>query len=228
MASRADNTELMARIASYELAFKMQQHAPEAVDFAKETDETKKLYGIGEKQTDDFGRKCLLARRLVERGVRFIQIYSGGNHNDYNWDAHGDLVKNHTLHAGNTDKPIAGLLKDLKQRGLLDETLVVWGGEFGRTPMNEARNGSKFLGRDHHPRAFTMWLAGGGIKPGITIGETDDLGYNITADPVDVHDLHATMLHLLGIDHEKLTYKFQGRPFRLTDVHGKLVTSLIA
>ena len=173
-----------------------------------------------------FANNCLLARRLVERGVRFVQLYHRG------WDTHGasfgeDIVEKLPHLCRQTDRPIDGLLTDLKQRGLLDDTLVVWGGEFGRTPMNEARNGSKFLGRDHHPRAFTMWMAGGGIKPGITIGKTDELGYNVVEDPVHVHDLHATMLHLLGIDHEKLTYKFQGRDFRLTDVHGKVVTKLL-
>lgn len=161
LAARADNSELSARIASYEMAFKMQQHAPEAVDFKQETTKTLELYGVGEKQTDDFGRKCLLARRLVERGVRFIQVYSGGAHNDDNWDAHTDIVKNHTQHAGETDKPIAGLIKDLKQRGLLDSTLIVWGGEFGRQPTAEYAHGT---GRDHNSYGFTMWLAGGGIK----------------------------------------------------------------
>ena len=167
-----------------------------------------------------FANNCLLARRLVERGVRFVQLYHRG------WDTHGacfgeDIVEKLPHLCRQTDRPIAALLTDLKQRGLLDDTLVIWGGEFGRTPMNEARNGSKFLGRDHHPRAFTMWLAGGGIKGGITIGQTDELGYNVVEDPVHVHDLHATMLHLLGFDHTKLTYRFQGRDFRLTDVHGQ-------
>src|SRR6478735_8577188 len=172
-AGRADNSELTARIASYELAFKMQQHAPEAVDFSKETKETLEQYGVTEKRTEDFGRKCLLARRLVERGVRFVQIYSGGAHNDDNWDAHTDIVKNHTKHAGDTDKPIAGLLKDLKRRGMLDSTLIVWGGEFGRQPTAEYAQGT---GRDHNAAGFTMWLAGGGVKGGISYGATDELG----------------------------------------------------
>ena len=172
-ATRADNSELAARIAAYELAFKMQQHAPEAVDFAQETPETRALYGIDRPETSDFGRKCLLARRLVERGVRFIQIYSGGAHNDDNWDAHSDIVANHSKHAGRTDKPIAGLIADLKRRGLLDETLIVWGGEFGRQPTAEFAKGT---GRDHNAYGFTMWLAGGGIKGGTSVGQTDELG----------------------------------------------------
>src|SRR4029079_2686658 len=172
LAARSDNSELAARIASYELAFNMQQHAPEAVAFSKEPAETQGLYGIDQPRTAVFGRKCLLARRLVERGVRFIQVYSGGAHNDDNWDAHTDIVKNHTKHAGDTDKPIAGLLQDLKRRGLLDSTLVVWGGEFGRQPTAEYAQGT---GRDHNSFGFTMWLAGGGIKGGISVGETDEL-----------------------------------------------------
>ena len=183
------------------------------------------LYGT-EPGKASFANNCLLARRLVERGVRFVQLYHRG------WDTHGasfgdDIVEKLPQLCQRDRSAVLALVKDLKQRGLLDETLVVWGGEFGRTPMNEARNGSKFLGRDHHPRAFTMWLAGGGIKPGMTIGATDDLGYNVVEDPIHVHDLHATTLHLLGIDHEKLTYKFQGRDFRLTDVHGKIVDKLL-
>ena len=184
------------------------------------------MYGT-EPGKASFANNCLLARRLVERGVRFVQLYHRG------WDTHGASAATTSSNscrasAARPTVPAAALLKDLKQRGLLDETLVVWGGEFGRTPMNEARNGSKFLGRDHHPRAFTMWMAGGGIKPGVTIGKTDELGYNVVEDPVDVHDLHATMLHLLGIDHTKLTYEFQGRDFRLTDVQGNVVTKLMA
>jgi hypothetical protein len=218
--------EIETRISAYELAYRMQTSVPELTDISGEPDHVHALYGTAPGQAS-FANNCLLARRLVERGVRFVQLYHRG------WDTHGagfgeDIVEKLPHLCRQTDQPAAALVKDLKQRGLLDETLVVWGGEFGRTPMNEARNGSKYLGRDHHPRAFTMWLAGGGIKPGVTIGETDDLGYNITADPVDVHDLHATMLHLLGIDHEKLTYKFQGRDFRLTDVHGKIVQKLLA
>ena len=174
-----------------------------------------------------FANNCLLARRLVERGVRFVQLYHRG------WDTHGASVGTDIAHEGPgavpRDRPRrAALVRDLKQRGLLDTTLVIWGGEFGRTPMNEARGGSKLMGRDHHPRAFTIWMAGGGVKPGITIGRTDDLGYNVVEDPVEVHDLHATILHLMGLDHTKLTYKFQGREFRLTDVHGNVVTKLLA
>jgi uncharacterized protein DUF1501 len=217
LASRADNSELMARIASYELAFKMQQYAPEAVDFSKETAKTRELYGIGEKRTDDFGRKCLLARRLVERGVRFIQIYSGGNHNDYNWDAHSDMVKNHSLHAGNTDKPIAGLLKDLKQKGLLDSTIVIWGGEFGRQPTAEYAQGT---GRDHNAYGFTMWCAGGGIKGGISVGATDELGNFAVENRFHVKNLHATVLHQMGLDPNKLSYFYGGLDQRLVGVEG--------
>ncbi|VTT97293.1 protein containing duf1501 : Putative uncharacterized protein OS=uncultured Acidobacteria bacterium A2 PE=4 SV=1: DUF1501 [Gemmataceae bacterium] len=217
MASRADNSDLMARIASYELAFKMQEHAPEAVDFAKETEETKALYGIGEARTDDFGRKCLLARRLVERGVRFIQIYSGGNHNDHNWDAHGDLVKNHSLHAGNTDKPIAGLLKDLKRRGLLDSTIVIWSGEFGRQPTAEYAEGT---GRDHNAYGFTSWLAGGGIRGGISVGKTDEFGNKAVEDRFHVKNLHATVLQQMGLDPNKLSYFYGGLDQKLVGVEG--------
>ncbi len=217
LASRSDNSELTARIASYELAFKMQQHAPEAVDFAKESDKTKELYGIDQPRTADFGRKCLLARRLVERGVRFIQVYSGGAHNDDNWDAHSDIVKNHTKHAGNTDKPVAGLLKDLKQRGLLDETLVVWGGEFGRQPTAEYAEGT---GRDHNSFGFTMWLAGGGIKGGVSVGETDELGSTGIADRFHVKHLHATILTQMGLDPNNLTYFYSGLDQKLVGVEG--------
>jgi hypothetical protein len=217
LASRADNSELMARIASYELAFKMQEHAPEAVDFTKETAETKALYGIDDKKTEDFGRKCLLARRLVERGVRFIQIYSGGNHNDHNWDAHGDLVKNHTLHAGATDKPIAGLLADLKRRGLLDSTIVIWSGEFGRQPTAEYAQGT---GRDHNAYGFTSWLAGGGIKGGTSVGTTDELGNNAVDDRFHVKNLHATVLHQMGLDPNKLAYFYGGLDQKLVGVEG--------
>jgi len=217
LATRPDNSELMARIASYELAFQMQQHAPEAVDFSQETEETKRLYGIGEKRTDDFGRKCLLARRLVERGVRFIQIYSGGNHNDYNWDAHGDLVKNHSLHAGNTDKPIAGLLKDLKRRGLLDSTIVIWSGEFGRQPTAEYAQGT---GRDHNAYGFTAWMAGGGIKGGVSVGATDELGNNAVENRYHVKNLHATVLHQMGLDPNKLSYFYGGLDQKLVGVEG--------
>jgi hypothetical protein len=218
-----DNSELAARIASYELAFRMQASAPEAVDLAQETEATKRLYGLDQPQTEKFGRRCLLARRLVERGVRFVQVYSGGGHSDQTWDAHGDVVKNHTQHCGETDLPIAGLLTDLKQRGLLDETLVVWTSEFGRTPT-----GQNNKGRDHSPRGFSTWLAGGGVKGGITYGATDEFGYAAVEDKVHVHDLHATILHLLGFDHERLTYFHGSRHHRLTDVSGQVVEDILA
>ncbi len=217
LASRADNTELAARIASYELAFKMQQHAPEAVDFAKESQHTKELYGLDSPRTSDFGKKCLLARRLVERGVRCIQVYSGGAHNDDNWDAHSDIVRNHTHHAGATDKPIAGLLKDLKQRGLLDSTLIIWGGEFGRQPTAEYAQGT---GRDHNAYGFTMWMAGGGIKGGISVGQTDELGNFAVENRLHVRRVHATVLNQLGFDPNKLTYFFGGLDQRLVGVEG--------
>ncbi len=217
LASRADNSELAARIASYELAFKMQQHAPEAVEFAKETKETKDLYGIDGTRTEDFGKKCLLARRLVERGVRFIQIYSGGAHNDENWDAHSDIAKNHNKHCGDTDKPIAGLLKDLKRRGLLDSTVVIWGGEFGRQPTAEYATGT---GRDHNSYGFTMWMAGGGIKGGTTVGKTDDFGNNAVEDRYHVKNLHATVLHQMGLDPNKLSYFYGGLDQKLVGVEG--------
>jgi hypothetical protein len=218
--------ETETRIAAYELAYRMQTSVPDLTDVSTEPASIHQLYGT-EPGKASFANNCLLARRLVERGVRFVQLYHRG------WDTHGasfgeDIVEKLPALCRETDRAVAALVTDLKQRGLLEETLIVWGGEFGRTPMNEARNGSKFLGRDHHPRAFTMWLAGGGIKGGQTIGRTDDLGYNVVEDPVDVHDLHATALRLLGVDHEKLTYRFQGRDFRLTDVHGKVVSKLIA
>ncbi|MBY0228028.1 MAG: DUF1501 domain-containing protein [Gemmataceae bacterium] len=215
--TRSDNSELAARIASYELAFKMQRHAPEAVEFSKEKQATLDLYGIGQPRTDDFGRKCLLARRLVERGVRFIQVYSGGAHNDDNWDAHTDMVSNHGKHALNTDKPIAGLLKDLKARGLLDETLVVWGGEFGRQPTAEYAKGT---GRDHNAYGFTMWLAGGGIKGGTSVGETDELGSAAVKDRFHVKNLHATILHQMGLDPNKLSYFYNGLDQKLVGVEG--------
>ena len=217
LSERYDNTNLAARVASYELAYKMQASAPEAVDVDKEPGHIKDLYGMDGSNTEDFGRKCLLARRLVERGVRFIQIYSGGHHNDNNWDAHGDLVKNHSYHAGNTDKPIAGLLKDLKQRGLLDETLVVWGGEFGRQPTAEYREGT---GRDHNSWGFTMWMAGGGIKGGVSVGETDELGSQAVKDRFHVRRLHATILNQLGLDPNNLSYFHGGLDKSLVGVEG--------
>lgn len=218
--------EIDTRIAAYEMAYRMQTSVPELTNIADEPAAVHEAYGTRPGQSS-FANNCLLARRLVERGVRFVQLYHWG------WDMHGngvgvDIPTKLPRLCRETDRPIGALLTDLKQRGMLDDTLVVWGGEFGRTPVNEARNGSKLLGRDHHPRAFTCWLAGGGIRPGTSIGQTDDLGYNVVEDPVDVHDLHATILHLMGIEHTRLTYRYQGRDFRLTDVHGKLVTKLIA
>jgi uncharacterized protein (DUF1501 family) len=201
----------------------MQSHAPEVVDLSKETPETKSLYGLDNEACADFGRKCLMARRLVESGVRFVQIYSGGGHLDENWDAHNGIEKNHKLHCAETDKPIAGLISDLERRGMLDDTLVIWTGEFGRMPTSE--NGT---GRDHNPKGFSAWLAGGGIKGGTVHGATDEIGYAAAENPVHVHDLHATVLHLLGLDHTLLTYFHGGREQRLTDVHGKLVTEILA
>jgi hypothetical protein len=217
------NDDLAARIASYELAFRMQAEAPEAVDLSGESEATRRLYGLDDPRTERFGRRCLMARRLVERGVRFVQVYSGGGHNDENWDAHGDVNTNHELHCGETDGPIAALLTDLKSRGLLDETLVVWTGEFGRTPTGQ--NGK---GRDHSPRGFTAWLAGGGVKGGQAYGATDDFGYAAVHNKVHVHDLHATILHLMGFDHTLLTYFHAGRDMRLTDVEGRVVSELVA
>jgi hypothetical protein len=216
-APRIDNSNLAARIASYELAYRMQTAAPEAVDLDKESEETKALYGLDDPRAAVFGRQCLLARRLVERGVRFIQLYSGGNHNDANWDAHGDLVYNHNLHAGETDKPIAGLLTDLKRRGMLDETLIVWGGEFGRQPTAEYAEGT---GRDHNAYGFTMWLAGGGIKGGISLGQTDELGSAAVEHPFHVKHLHATILHQMGLDPNRLTYFYGGLDQKLVGVEG--------
>jgi hypothetical protein len=214
-AARGDNSNLAARIASYELAFRMQSTAPEATDLSREPEHVKELYGLNDRRCQVFGRQCLMARRLVERGVRFVQLYSGGAHNDDNWDAHGDLMMNHTLHAGETDKPIAGLLKDLKQRGLLDSTLIVWGGEFGRQPTAEYEKGT---GRDHNAYGFTMWLAGGGIKGGISVGQTDELGSAAVEEPLHVKHLHATMLHQLGLDPNRLSFFFSGLNQKLVGV----------
>ena len=215
LAVREENSELAARVASYELAYKMQQSAPEAVDLNQESDATQKLYGLDDPRTQDFGKRCLLARRLVERGVRFIQLYSGGNHNDSNWDAHGDLYKNHSYHAGNTDKPIAGLIQDLKQRGLLDQTLIVWGGEFGRQPTAEYAEGT---GRDHNAYGFTMWMAGGGIKGGQSFGATDELGSAAVEHPTHVKRLHATILNQMGLDPNRLAYFYGGLDQKLVGV----------
>ena len=213
--TRLDQADLASRIASYELAYKMQSAAPEAVDLSQETAATKQLYGLDREETRPFGTRCLLARRLVEQGVRFIQVYSGGAHNDDNWDAHGDLVANHTKHAGATDLPIAGLLKDLKQRGLLEETLVVWGGEFGRQPTAEYDVGT---GRDHNSMGFTMWMAGGGVQGGVSVGQTDEIGSRAVEEPMHVRRLHATVLHQLGLDPNALSYFFRGLDQKLVGV----------
>ncbi|MEX2188382.1 MAG: DUF1501 domain-containing protein [Pirellulales bacterium] len=210
--------EIATRISSFEMAHRMQTSAPELMDLSQESKETLEMYGA-EPGKASFANNCLLARRLVERGVRFVQLFHEA------WDHHGGLTKGLKTECGKTDQGAAALVKDLKQRGLLKDTLVIWGGEFGRTPMVQ---GGGDDGRDHHPNAFTMWLAGGGIKPGVTIGETDELGFKVATDEVHVHDLHATLLHLLGFDHTKLTHRFQGRDFRLTDVHGKLVPKMMA
>ncbi len=220
--SLGDN-ELEAVINSYELAWRMQGSAPDVLDLSKETDATKQLYGIGEAKTDNFGRQCLMARRLCEAGVRYIQVTYGDNTANPAWDQHSNMPK-HKDHALACDKPIAGLLADLKQRGLLEDTIVWWGGEFGRTPYAE-KNGT---GRDHNPGGFTVWLAGGGFKPGTGFGATDEWGHLAVEDKIHMHDLHATILHQLGLDHEKLTYRYDGRPFRLTDVHGHVVKEIIA
>ncbi len=215
------DTDLQARISSYELAFRMQTHAPEAVDLSKETKQTKDAYGLNRPASADFGTRLLLARRLVERGVRFVQVYSGGGPISMQWDAHDDLNQNHEKMCGHVDQPIAALLKDLKQRGLLKDTLVVWCSEFGRTPNSQ---GSK--GRDHNPLGYTMWFAGGGTKGGQSIGETDEFGLKAIKDRISVNDFHATILHLLGLDHEQLTVRHNGRDERLTDVAGEVVTAV--
>jgi len=218
---RLDETgdpEIATRISAYEMAYRMQAAAPEVMDVTRESKETLDLYGA-EPGKNTYANACLLARRLVEKGVRFVQIYHEA------WDQHGNLVNDLKKNCKNTDRASAALVTDLKRRGLLDDTLVIWGGEFGRTPMVQGGGND---GRDHHPNAFTMWLAGGGVKPGVTVGRTDDLGFNVVEDRVHVHDLHATLLHLLGFDHTRLTFKFQGRQFRLTDVHGNVVRKLLA
>jgi len=218
--------ETLTRISQYELAFRMQVSVPDVMDISKEPPEVHEMYGTAPGK-QSLANNCLLARRLVERGVRFVQIF------DWGWDIHGtgpsdDLITHLPAKCKEMDRPVAALIKDLKQRGLLDDTLVVFSGEFGRTAMNEARNGSTYLGRDHHPHCFSIWMAGGGVKRGYVHGATDELGYRITNDPVHIHDLQATILHILGMDHERLTYRFQGRDFRLTDVHGRVVKALLA
>ncbi|TWT57042.1 hypothetical protein KOR42_04000 [Thalassoglobus neptunius] len=218
--ARGFDGELEARIESYELAFRMQAAAPEAMNFREEPPHIQQLYGIDQPETNEFGTRCLLARRLIERGVRFVQLYSGDTNG---WDAHTDVLQNHSHYCQATDLPVAGLLQDLRQRGLLDETLVIWGGEFGRMPMSEQGKG-----RDHNPWGYTVWMAGGGVKPGMTYGATDDVGLRAVEGTVHIHDLHATILHLLGFDHELLTYFHNGRDERLTDVAGRVVHEILA
>ena len=222
--ARPGDSELAARIETFELAYRMQMAAPDAIDINRETQTTQRLYGIDNPRCTHFAKQCLIARRLVERGVRFVQIYSGGEENERSWDGHMNIAANHTGFAGETDQPIAALLTDLESRGMLDETLIVWGGEFGRLPLVQ-RGGT---GRDHNPHAFTYWLAGGGVKPGYSHGATDEIGHRAVDDRVSVHDLHATILHLIGLDHLRLTYRYQGRDFRLTDVHGDVVHEVVA
>jgi hypothetical protein len=221
--STGPNAALEARIQSFELAFRMQTRMPDALDLASESKATHELYGTHDPVTADFGRQCLMARRFAERGVRFIQITHSNT--EVQWDQHGNLRKGHEQNAAEVDRPIAGLLRDLKMRGLLEDTLVLWGGEFGRTPTCQGKGHD---GRDHNPEGFTMWLAGGGVRTGIQYGATDDYGYYATVDKVHIHDLHATLLHLLGLDHERLTYRYAGRDFRLTDVAGHVVHGILA
>jgi len=226
---KGDNrdSELEALIGSYELAWRMQNNAPDVLDLSKETPGTLAMYGIGEKETDDFGRQCLMARRLCENGVRFVQVTSGAAGGANNWDQHSKLPI-HEPQAKAVDKPIAGLLQDLKQRGLLEDTIVWWSGEFGRNPYGQKSGKKKPTGRDHNANGFTTWLAGGAVKSGLAYGSTDEFGHKAVEDKVHMHDLHATLLHLLGLDHERLTYRYAGRDFRLTDVHGKIVHGILA
>ena len=214
--------EIQSRVAQYEMAYRMQTSVPELTDLSKESEKTLERYGPDARKPGTFAFNCVLARRLAERGVRFIQLFHRG------WDQHGALPRNIRKQAEDTDQPSAALIQDLKERGMLDDTLVIWGGEFGRTVYSQGKLTAEDYGRDHHPRCFTVWMAGGGIKPGVSVGETDDFSYNITRDPVHVHDLNATILHCLGIDHTRLTFKFQGRYFRLTDVHGNVVKPMLA
>ena len=214
--------EILTRVAQYELGYRMQSSVPELTDLSQEPQSILDLYGPDVRKPGSYAANCLLARRLAERGVRFIQLYHMG------WDQHGDLPAQIRMQCRDTDQASAALVKDLKQRGLLDDTLIIWGGEFGRTIYSQGKLTADNYGRDHHPRCYSLWLAGGGVKPGVSLGQTDDFSYNIVKDPVDVHDLNATIMHLLGVDHTRLTYRFQGRDFRLTDVHGKLVPEILA
>ncbi|QDT99539.1 DUF1501 domain-containing protein [Gimesia aquarii] len=223
--ARPGGQELAARINSYELAYRMQTATPDAVDLSQETESTLKMYGIGKQPTDEYGRNCLIARRLVEKGVRFIQLYSGGGHLEETWDAHESIEKNHGRHGAEVDQPIAALLTDLEQRGMLEDTLIVWGGEFGRMPFSEGKDAP---GRNHNPYGFSMWLAGGGVKPGTTYGKTDEFGFEAAENKVHLHDLHATILQIMGLDHERLTYFHQGRDESLTDVGGKVIHDILA
>jgi hypothetical protein len=216
--AHAGESDLLGRIQSFELAYRMQAEGIKLIDFSQESEATHKMYGLDRKETKSYGSKCILARRLIESGVRFVQVYSDGE-----WDAHANLTANHSEHCLATDVPIDGLLTDLKQRGLLESTLVIWGGEFGRMPVSQGKDG-----RDHNPQGFLAWMAGAGIKGGTSFGETDEIGYKATVDPVTVHDLHATMLHLVGIDHKQLTYLHNGRRFRLTDVAGNVLQKILA
>lgn len=225
LASRPHESELASRINSYELAYRMQTVAAEAVDLDRESDQTKAMYGLNDKRTADFGRKCLITLRLLEKGVRFVQLYSGGGHIEDTWDGHNDCIGNHKLHAAETDQPIAALMTDLKRTGLWDETLLIWGGEFGRTPTSE---GVGKPGRDHNWYGFTMWLAGAGVKGGQVVGSTDELGFRAVEEPCHVSDLHATILHIMGLEHTRLTYYYSGRNERLTGVRGELIRKVLA
>ena len=221
-ADKFGDPEILSRVAQYEMAYRMQSSVPELTDLSKEPEATFERYGPDARKPGTYAANCILARRLAERGVRFIQLFHRG------WDQHGALPRNIRKQAEDTDQPSAALIQDLKERGMLDDTLVIWGGEFGRTVYSQGKLTADDYGRDHHPRCFTVWLAGGGIKPAISVGETDDFSYNITRDPVSVYDLNATILHCLGIEHTRLTYKYQGRDFRLTDVHGEVVQRILA
>lgn len=221
-------SEVEASISNYELAFRMQSEVPDLLDFKGESDATKALYGLDNPDTEEFGRQCLLARRMVQRGVRFVELLPPRRRGVDRWDQHSNLVEHHQTNARAVDKPIAGLLKDLKSHGMLDETIVIWGGEFGRTPCAQGDVDKKDVGRDHNPFGFTMWFAGGGFKPGLIYGATDEFGYYAIENKVHIHDMHATVLHLLGLDHKRLTYRFSGRDMRLTDVHGNVMHGLLA